>query len=444
MSLEIRRKFLLHDNSILKFLTDCGVVFNISEISQFYTKISKNTEVRYRKQNDTYTKTQKSGTGTSCNEITTLCDISEYQSELKNKIGDVLHKTRYHFKLNANDAYIDEYIGELHGLNILQIKFNDELYAVFFKLKQPLLGFVKCDVSAEPKYKNKSLATLNMPDENIDKKLAKSVLEKNDLDISLPKNINISYALKIVLNQNYKNKNYAEISNIFSNFNDVFDTHTSDVFAVNFKKLSNITSSYKNLINSTSHIKNNKKNAQILDFLALAIKAQESNISRYIDENIKFLKDFEMFLDEDSGFYDGKKANQNTLNIVAYTLRTSLVRLRLALKNIDENSKNTSFYKLTDILETINLIDENFGAFFDFKAYLKVIKKTQILLNILRNLSECEICLNACNSLKENEKLSKILILKMHKKRDKLIKTKAKMDKISKKVSNQIKIYYQG
>ena len=48
MGLEIERKFLLKNSQILDFLKEAGVSFKHLEISQFYTKITQNEEIRFR------------------------------------------------------------------------------------------------------------------------------------------------------------------------------------------------------------------------------------------------------------------------------------------------------------------------------------------------------------------------------------------------------------
>jgi len=57
VSLEIERKFLLKNSQILDFLKEAGVVFKHLEISQFYTKITQNEEIRFRSEEDKFIKT---------------------------------------------------------------------------------------------------------------------------------------------------------------------------------------------------------------------------------------------------------------------------------------------------------------------------------------------------------------------------------------------------
>ena len=56
MGLEIERKFLLKNSQILDFLKEAGVVFKHLEISQFYTKITQNEEIRFRSEEDKFIK----------------------------------------------------------------------------------------------------------------------------------------------------------------------------------------------------------------------------------------------------------------------------------------------------------------------------------------------------------------------------------------------------
>ena len=61
MGLEIERKFLLKNSQILDFLKEAGVVFKHLKISQFYTKITQNEEIRFRSEEDKFIKTIKVG-----------------------------------------------------------------------------------------------------------------------------------------------------------------------------------------------------------------------------------------------------------------------------------------------------------------------------------------------------------------------------------------------
>jgi len=57
VGLEIERKFLLKNSQILDFLKEAGVVFKHLEISQFYTKITQNEEIRFRSEEGKFIKT---------------------------------------------------------------------------------------------------------------------------------------------------------------------------------------------------------------------------------------------------------------------------------------------------------------------------------------------------------------------------------------------------
>ena len=63
MVLEIERKFILHNLSVLKVLNSDGIAINEDEIMQFYTKITPISEIRFRKINDKFFTTQKFGKG---------------------------------------------------------------------------------------------------------------------------------------------------------------------------------------------------------------------------------------------------------------------------------------------------------------------------------------------------------------------------------------------
>ena len=90
MSLEIERKFLLKNSQILDFLKEAGVVFKHLEISQFYTKITQNKEIRFRSEEDKFIKTVKIGKGLIREENEEFCEKAEFKKALKSRIGSVI------------------------------------------------------------------------------------------------------------------------------------------------------------------------------------------------------------------------------------------------------------------------------------------------------------------------------------------------------------------
>ena len=107
MGLEIERKFLLKNSQILDFLKEAGVVFKHLEISQFYTKITQNEEIRFRSEEGKFIKTIKVGKDLIREENEEFCEKVEFKKALKNRIGRVITKDRYIFRLNNNPCNID-------------------------------------------------------------------------------------------------------------------------------------------------------------------------------------------------------------------------------------------------------------------------------------------------------------------------------------------------
>ena len=181
MGLEIERKFLLKNSQILDFLKEAGLVFKHLEISQFYTKITQNEEIRFRSEEGKFIKTIKVGKDLIREENEEFCEKAEFKKALKNRIGRVITKDRYIFRLNNNPCNIDVFKDGLNGLCTFEIEFADENEALYFKLPSFLEQFCKADVTCDKRYKNKFLAIHANENEQIDYKRAYTLFKNKEI-----------------------------------------------------------------------------------------------------------------------------------------------------------------------------------------------------------------------------------------------------------------------
>ena len=196
MGLEIERKFLLKNSQILDFLKEAGVSFKYLEISQFYTKITQNEEIRFRSEEGKFIKTIKVGKDLIREENEEFCEKAEFKKALKNRIGRVITKDRYIFRLNNNPCNIDVFKDGLNGLCTFEIEFSDENEAVYFKLPPFLEQFCQADVTCDKRYKNKFLAIHANENEQIDYKRAYNIFKSKEISPNFAANLKSGEALR--------------------------------------------------------------------------------------------------------------------------------------------------------------------------------------------------------------------------------------------------------
>ena len=268
MGLEIERKFLLKNSQILDFLKEAGLVFKHLEISQFYTKITQNEEIRYRSEEGKFIKTIKVGKDLIREENEEFCEKAEFKKALKNHIGRVITKDRYIFRLNNNPCNIDVFKDDLNGLCTFEIEFADENEAVYFKLPAFLEQFCQADVTCDKKYKNKFLAIHANENEQIDYKRAYNVFKNKEISPNFAANLKSGEALRALFLSIFKEikrlksdylqdhdeeilhnlrVNLRKVRSLLKIFNGVFDEKVTLFFGENFKILANSTNKKRDL-----------------------------------------------------------------------------------------------------------------------------------------------------------------------------------------------------
>jgi adenylate cyclase len=154
---EIERKFRLEKQ--VKF----EKWIERNEISQYYTEITTNKEVRYRQKGNKYFCTIKEGEGMSRTEIEKQITNKEFEKFQKDKVGRMIQKVRKEIIWNGWTLEIDEYIQPDDMTMILEIEFGSEKEAMGLDIAQ-LEEFIGCkltEVTNDKSYKNKNIA-LNM------------------------------------------------------------------------------------------------------------------------------------------------------------------------------------------------------------------------------------------------------------------------------------------
>jgi CYTH domain-containing protein len=114
--LEIERKYLLRPCSPKRFLRRLGLVYRRYFIQQYYLPEQNGAYVRYRRRDDTYFKTVKSGEGMVREEHEYQVGKEEFDAQLKKRLGAIIEKERFVLDNRGVTYEMDRITGELTGL----------------------------------------------------------------------------------------------------------------------------------------------------------------------------------------------------------------------------------------------------------------------------------------------------------------------------------------
>ena len=467
MGLEIERKFLLKNSQILDFLKDAGVVFKHLEISQFYTKITQNEEIRFRSEEGKFIKTIKLGKDLIREENEEFCEKAEFKKALKNRIGHAITKDRYIFRLNNNPCNIDIFKDGLNGLCTFEIEFADENEAVYFKLPPFLEQFCQADVTCDKRYKNKFLAIHANENEEIDYKRAYNVFKNREISPNFAANLKSGEALRALFLSIYKEikrlksdylqdhdeeilhslrVNLRKVRSLLKIFNGVFDEKVTLFFGENFKILANSTNKKRDLDIFLGFLSEQKHANELIYFVQKALNLEYENVKSYLsdEENYAFLKEWEIFLNEGE-FYRSKLFDVSLSRLGSFKLRTLLVLAQKRLKSLDQDCPNESFHKIRIELKKVRYTYEFLSEIFYFDGLKKYEERLKDMQEIFGALQDYDVWLGILERLPEaagKEKLESKIYKQIYKTREEILKKRLKFIKATRKISRNLKIYY--
>ena len=467
MGLEIERKFLLKNSQILDFLKEAGVVFKHLEISQFYTKITQNEEIRFRSEEDKFIKTIKVGKDLIREENEEFCEKAEFKKALKNRIGRVITKDRYIFRLNNNPCNIDVFKDGLNGLCTFEIEFADENEAVYFKLPPFLEQFCQADVTCDKRYKNKFLAIHANENEQIDYKRAYNVFKNKEISPNFVANLKSGEALRALFLSIFKEikrlkgdylqdhdeeilhnlrVNLRKVRSLLKIFNGVFDEKVTLFFGENFKILANSTNKKRDLDIFLGFLSEQKHANELIYFVQKALNLEYENVKSYLsdEENYAFLKEWEIFLNEGE-FYRSKLFDVSLSRLGSFKLRTLLVLAQKRLKSLDQDCPNESFHKIRIELKKVRYTYEFLSEIFYFDGLKKYEERLKDMQEIFGALQDYDVWLGILERLPVaagKEKLESKIYKQIYKTREEILKKRLKFIKATRKISRNLKIYY--
>ena len=467
MGLEIERKFLLKNSQILDFLKEAGLVFKHLEISQFYTKITQNEEIRFRSEEGKFIKTIKVGKDLIREENEEFCEKAEFKKALKNRIGRVITKDRYIFRLNNNPCNIDVFKDGLNGLCTFEIEFSDENEAVYFKLPPFLEQFCQADVTCDKRYKNKFLAIHANENEQIDYKRAYNVFKNKEISPNFAANLKSGEALRALFLSIFKEikrlksdylqdhdeeilhslrVNLRKVRSLLKIFNGVFDEKVTLFFGENFKILANSTNKKRDLDIFLGFLSEQKHANELIYFVQKALNLEYENVKSYLsdEENYAFLKEWEIFLNEGE-FYRSKLFDVSLSRLGSFKLRTLLVLAQKRLKSLDQDCPNESFHKIRIELKKVRYTYEFLSEIFYFDGLKKYEERLKDMQEIFGSLQDYDVWLGILERLPEvagKEKLESKIYKQIYKTREEILKKRLKFIKATRKISRNLKIYY--
>lgn len=467
MGLEIERKFLLKNSQILDFLKEAGLVFKQLEISQFYTKITQNEEIRFRSEEGKFIKTIKVGKDLIREENEEFCEKAEFKKALKNRIGRVITKDRHIFRLNNNPCNIDVFKDGLNRLCTFEIEFADENEAIYFKLPPFLEQFCQADVTCDKRYKNKFLAIHANENEQIDYKRAYNVFKNKEISPNFAANLKSGEALRALFLSIFKEikrlksdylqdhneeilhnlrVNLRKVRSLLKIFNGVFDEKVTLFFGENFKILANSTNKKRDLDIFLSFLSEQKHANELIYFVQKALNLEYENVKSYLsdEENYAFLKEWEIFLNEGE-FYRSKLFDVSLSRLGSFKLRTLLVLAQKRLKSLNQDCPNESFHKIRIELKKVRYTYEFLSEIFYFDGLKKYEERLKDMQEIFGALQDYDVWLSILERLPEaagKEKLESKIYKQIYKTREEILKKRLKLIKATRKISRNLKIYY--
>lgn len=154
LAVEIERKYLVPQAP--DWLSECRV----DEIEQGYLAIEgAKVEVRLRKAGERTLLTVKRGQGRRRTEVEIEISAEGFKELWPLTEGRRVRKTRHHVPFEAKEIEVDVYGGSLQGLIIAEVEFGSRQLSESF---EPL-EWMGAEVTDEPGYANKNLATRGIP-----------------------------------------------------------------------------------------------------------------------------------------------------------------------------------------------------------------------------------------------------------------------------------------
>lgn len=391
--MKLKRGYVLKDSSLTAFLTKCGLLFLSQDIEQYFIckdfgclnisgeffKFNKNT--------------------------TTKIDYPEYQNILKDSHFSLI-KRRVSFFIDENLYHIDEFSGELLGLNMLEVEFKDEMVGLYFSLPEFLSSFVVNEVSNQREFSPFLLSVFGYFNESdfslvrtMSRTLASGVAPYAPKGLSsLKASLVVLFSMILPLRKlSFLNLNgcyfalldSARLLKAFAGT--AFDERIALVFSDTLERLADPLANLihtKGLLKYTNKQSKKKiktkdakksKSRQLFILLKKALAAQlimleELNVA-------ESLREYELFLSDEAGFYAGRLGLKSSSFVSARSFKACIIGLIRVLKRLDERAPNSLFFMAANYASSAELLFRYFSHQWisvksdELMALLKILEK---------------------------------------------------------------------
>lgn len=464
--MEIERKFLLKNSEILKFIYTSKVTIFKSKISQFYTEISPNDEVRYRKKDELFYLTTKKGSGLCRDEFEVVVSKDEFKDAYDKKISANILKDRYSFILDDLTYYVDIYKGSLGGLCILEIEFVELDKAEEFSLSDEISNFIQKDVTKDIRFKNKNLALYGSPELKIDLERTLNLIKKSpNLNLNFPSYIDAYQGLRLLLNQIYINLNFnkdkylktknpenlhqfrvnlRKIRSILKSTRDLYDKDSLAKILDSFKIITKSTNQKRDFDVFIEYLKGIDGSKNAIDSLKFVSANQNEDFLNQDNEMI--LLDFEGFLGDESGFYSTKCVCLK--QYISKVIRKEIVSIEKYLLDLSVEVENKDFHKTRIELKKLRYLLESFGDMFELKSVKELFQKLKDMQEIFGKLQDRDAWCDIIDMYDKGElgeflrRQKSEIWIEMFELRGEILDNRAKFLKHTRRVSKILKAYY--
>lgn len=460
MVLEIKRKFLL-DEPLQPALKEDGAEFKQIDILQFYTKISSNEEIKFKKVADLYTKTKTIKKGLIKEEKQEPISKKEFEAALDCGVYPRISKSRFSFKLNNQPCSIDIYKDELCGLFIFEIEFMTRDDANEFMLPEFLQNRVLKEITDDENYTDRNLALFGKPDFKFSYKNSLKLIEKlGEFKLFFASSISTYDAIRMVLFQICRsmlknNLSYLKSKDKNSLEKLCFDMEKTLFFLETFtnvideKVVSKFINEFKILHSKISNLIELNYALECAGAAGFELEKAFITKRQILEDEIRLclssedfdelIKEWEIVLSDENDFYVSSNYMIFIKSSVAYNLRKLSLKVIKSLRS--QNSKN-AFSEC----KKLNVFLGYFEDLFMIKCESKLLKQTDKIIKIYKFISECKVFLDIKFDLKSSQNLdtfNKNINSQIKKSNKKIAKKSKNIIKNLHKLSRNLKVYYQ-
>jgi len=254
-NLEIERRYLFNSCSVKKLLKRKGISYIISEMEQFYLKATKEETLRFRKEDSSYIKNIKKGSGLVREEFESEVSKKEYKEAKELNLGGIIKKERIKFIIDGNRFELDIFKGKLKGMSILEIEFVSLKEAHKFEMPKLISPFIIKEITDEPIYTNGALSkSMQIPLRDDSFISLKELLESNKIikpnfDLYISKYEDISHAFV-----NYMQRFFATFEINYIKFLETFDIENLNIAIKSIKSIKYLIIGFRNYIEVDTYI----------------------------------------------------------------------------------------------------------------------------------------------------------------------------------------------